>query len=171
MAKHLTPHKHGLAAVPVAVSAEPTRSFQGLTRKQIAAAAADTIEEVMESGAVFQLAEAVAAMESFAKAIRGSEEYVQYLRDELAKHNGCLQTGTGAKIELCEAGVVYDYSHNAEWRALEAGIAELAQRKKELEQKLRNLGPGKAAVDPETGEVFEGANKKSKSTYRITLAK
>jgi hypothetical protein len=125
----------------------------------------------LEDGNVFQVAEALAAMEEFVKTVRKDERYIQYLRDELAKHHGRLVTASGAKIELCEAGVTYDYTGNAEWRELEAERYELERRKKALEEKLRLLAPGRVAVDPETGEMLEGPLKTSKSTYRITLAR
>ncbi len=144
---------------------------EGLTKKQVAGMADASVARLLEGGQVFQVAEALAAMEEFVKAVRKDERYVQYLRDELAKHHGRLVTASGAKIELCEAGVSYDYSGNAEWRQLEAERYELERRKKTLEEKLRLLAPGRIAVDPETGEMLEGPQKTSKSTYRITLAR
>ena len=54
---------------------------------------------------------------------------------------------------------------------IESQIQQLTLKKKEVEAKLRHLVPGRMAVDPETGEVIEGAYKTSKSTYRVTLAK
>jgi hypothetical protein len=110
-------------------------------------------------------------MEEFTKAVRRNERYVEFLREELIKHNGRLITTSGAKIEVCEAGVSYDYSNNGEWRELEEQIKILQEKKKEVEEKLRKVTPGRMAVDPETGEVLEGAFKTSKSTYRITLAR
>lgn len=143
----------------------------GLNKKQIAALAEGSVEQLLEEGNVFQVAEALAAMEEFVKAVRRDERYVQFLRDELAKHHGFLQTASGAKIELCEAGVSYDYSQHDEWRQLNEEMNGLAARKKAIEELLRSIRPGKMGVDPETGEVFTGAQKTSKSTYRITLAK
>jgi hypothetical protein len=143
---------------------------EGLSKKAIASLADESVGAVLEEGNVFQVAEALAAMEEFVKAVRKDERYVQFLRDELAKHHGRLVTSTGAKIELCEAGVQYDYSGNPEWCQLEADRFEIERRKKALEEKLRLLAPGRVAVDPETGEMLEGPQKSSKSTYRITLA-
>jgi len=163
MARHLVPHKTDEASLP--------QIREGLTKKQIASLAGQSVDNVLEEGNVFQIAEALAAMEEFTKAVRKDERYVQFLRDELAKHRGALQTTSGAKIEICEAGVTYDYSHSAEWRELDEAIRELIERRKVVEEKLRSIAPGRIAVDPETGEVIEGAFKKSKSTYRITLAK
>src|SRR5215213_6558353 len=86
---------------------------EGLSKKQIADLADESVGRVLEDGNVFQVAEALAAMEEFVKTVRKDERYVQYLRDELAKHQGRLVTASGAKIEMCEAGVAYDYSGNA----------------------------------------------------------
>ena len=144
---------------------------EGLSKKQIADMADESVGRVLEDGNVFEVAEALAAMEEFVKTVRKDERYVQYLRDELAKHHGRLVTASGAKIEVCEAGVAYDYSANAEWRELEAARYEIERRKKAVEEKLRLLAPGRVAVDPETGEMLEGPQKTSKSTYRITLAR
>ena len=129
------------------------------------------MNNVLEEGNVFQVAEALAAMEEFAKNVRKDERFVQFLRDELAKHHGRLVTTSGAKVELCEAGVSYDYSNNGEWRELDEQIKILTEQRKALEEKLRLLTPGRMAVDPETGEVIEGPMKSSKSTYRITLSR
>ena len=144
---------------------------EGLSKKQLADMAEESVGRVLEDGNVFQVAEALAAMEEFVKTVRKDERYVQFLRDELAKHHGRLVTASGAKIEMCEAGVVYDYSGNAEWRELEAARHEIERRKKAVEEKLRLLAPGRVAVDPETGEMLDGPQKTSKSSYRITLAR
>ena len=144
---------------------------EGLSKKKIADLADESVGHVLEEGNVFQVAEALAAMEEFVKTVRKDERYIQYLRDELAKHHGRLVTASGAKIEACEAGVSYDYSSNAEWRGLEAERFEIERRKRALEEKLRILAPGRVAVDPDTGEMLEGPLKTSKSTYRITLAR
>jgi len=161
MAKHLVQHNE---------SSLPSIK-EGLTKKQISALAGQSVENVLEDGNVFQVAEALAAMEEFTKAVRKDERYVEFLREELVKHNGRLATTSGAKIEICEAGVTYDYSHSAEWREIEEQLRFLLEKKKAVEEKLRKVAPGRMAVDPETGEVIEGAFKTSKSTYRITLAK
>jgi hypothetical protein len=125
----------------------------------------------LEEGNVFQVAEAIAAMEEFVKAVRKYERYIDFLREELIKNNGRLYTNSGAKIEVCEAAIAYDYSRDATWRMLDEEIKMLQDQKKSREEILRRIAPGRIAVDPETGEVWEGPLKTSKSTYRITLAK
>lgn len=163
MEKHLTQHN----------AQEPLPAIRaGLTKTQIAHLAKQTIDNILEDPTnIFQVAEAIAAMEEFAKQVRKNEQYVEILRDELIKNNGKASTASGAKLEICEAGVNYDYSPDAGWCALDQEIQELIERRKELEEKLRRIAPGKMWVDDETAEVFEGPLKISKSTYRITLGK
>ena len=145
--------------------------YAGLSKEQINQLARQSVDMVLEEGNVFQTAEAIAAMEEFVKSVRKDERFIDFLRDELLKHHGRLYTNTGAKIEVCEAGVSYDYSHYAEWQILDEQIKQLTTQKKALEEKLRKVAPGKIAVDPETGEILEGPLKSSKSTYRITLSR
>ena len=160
MAKHLVQHNQTLPPIK-----------EGLSKKQIAELADQSVNNVLEEGNVFQVAEALAAMEEFVKNVRKDERFVQFLREELEKNRGRLTTNSGARIEVCEAGVNYDYSSNGEWRELDEHIKILTERRKAVEEKLRKLAPGRMAVDPETGEVLEGPVKTSKSTYRITLSK
>ena len=160
MAKQLVQHKQTLPSIK-----------EGLNKKQITKLAEQSVDNVLEEGNVFQVAEAIAAMEEFVKNVRRDERFVAFLREELIKHNGRLLTNSGAKIEVCEAGVSYDYSHHPEWKELDDQIKLLQEEKKSVEEKLRAIPPGKMIVDPESGEVFEGAIKTSKSTYRITLSK
>jgi hypothetical protein len=159
MARHLAPH-NTLPAIQ-----------EGLRKAEIYELAVKSVDNVLEEGNVFQVAEAIAAMEEFIRALRKDERYIEFLRDELIKNNGRLYTNSGAKIEVCEAAVAYDYSHDATWRILDEEIKILQEQKKQREELLRKIAPGRMAVDPETGEVLEGAIKTSKSTYRITLAK
>ena len=158
MARHLVRRNETLPAI-----------HDGLGKEQIAEMADQSVTKVLEEGNVFQVAEALAAMEEFVKNVRKDERFVEFLREELSKHRGRLVTSSGARVEVCEAGVMYDYSSNGEWRELDEQIRLLTERRKTVEEKLRKLAPGRMAVDPETGEVFEGPVKTSKSTYRITL--
>lgn len=160
MAKHLVQRNETLPSIK-----------EGLSKKEIADLADQSVSNVLERGNVFQVAEALAAMEEFVKNVRKDERFVEFLRDELTKHRGRLTTDSGARIETCEAGVTYDYSSNGEWKEIDQHIKILTEHRKFVEEKLRKLAPGRMVVDPETGEVLEGPIKTSKSTYRITLSK
>lgn len=143
----------------------------GLGKKEILDMAGRSVDALLEEGNVFQMAEAIAAMEEFVKAVRRDGRYIDFLREELIKNNGKCRTGSGSKIELCEAGVQYDYTHDATWKMLDEKIKMLEQQRKEREELLRKIPAGRMAVDADTGEVLVGSLKSSKSTYRITLAK
>ena len=160
MAKHLAQHNETLPSIK-----------EGLSKKDIATLAGQSVSNVLEEGNVFQVAEALAAMEEFVKNVRKDERFVEFLREELTKHRGRLTTPSGARIEVCEAGISYDYSNNAEWRQLDEQIKKLTEQRKSLEENLRKVAPGRIAVDPQSGEVIEGPIKTSRSTYRITLSK
>lgn len=143
----------------------------GITKAGISSLAKRSIDNVLEQGNAAQVAEAVAVMEEFIKQIRKDDRFIDFMRDELIKNNGNITTASGAKLELCEAGVTYDYSEDVSWRSLDEEIKNLTARRKALEEKLRKLRPGKMMVDEETGEVMIGPLKSSRSTYRITLSK
>lgn len=144
---------------------------EGLSKKQISELARQSVDNVLEDGNAEQVAEALAVMEEFVKQVRKDERFIDTLRDELIKHHGAIKTTSGAKIEMCEAGVTYDYSEDATWRFINDQINRMIEQRKELEEKLRRIGAGKMVADHETGEVMVGAFKQSKSTYRITLSK
>jgi hypothetical protein len=142
-----------------------------LSKKQIAALVQQSVENALEDGNVTQVAEALAVMEAFVNGIRKDERFIDGMRDELLKNRGVLNSASGARIEACEGGIMYDYSENPGWRHLTEQIALLTEQRREMEAKLRQIPAGRLVVDEETGEVFTGPLKSSKSTYRITLAK
>lgn len=144
---------------------------EGLSKKQIAALADHTVEQVLEQDNALPVAEAIAAMDEFVKLLRKDERFVDAIRETISRNGGKMATASGAKLELCETGVTYDYAQDAGWLALTEEINNLMAMRKALEEKLRRIVPGKMWVDHETGEVLEGVPKASKSTYRITLAK
>lgn len=144
---------------------------EGLTKKQIAVLAENTVDNLLEQHNALPVAEAIAAMEEFVKQVRKDDRFVDAIREEIIRHHGKVQTHSGAKLELCETGVTYDYAQDSGWRALTEEINGLVEMRKALEEKLRRIAPGKMWVDHETGEVLEGVPKASKSTYRITLSK
>ena len=143
----------------------------GMSKKQITELARQSVANVLEEGNVEQVAEALAVMDEFVKQVRRDERFVDLMREQLMRYNGSLKTGSGARIELCEAGITYDYSDDPSWRHVDAQIRELTEQKKRIEERLRSIEAGKIMVDQETGEVVSGALKASRSTYRITLSK
>lgn len=80
----------------------------------------------------------------------------------------------GYKVEVCEAGVSYDYSrcNDSEYKELIDRMNALQKRIKDREKFLKSLKPeGFEYVDSETGEVIKlyPPVKKSTTTPRFTL--
>ncbi len=93
------------------------------------------------------------------------------------------RTGTatikGVKLEVVEAGVKYDYSHDAIWQGLQDQIEQLKEAQKQHENLLKTVPDalsGKAlieATNPDTGEVYtlRRPAKSSTTTIKATLNK
>lgn len=143
----------------------------GLTKAQISTLVQQSVENVLERGNILQMAEVVSVMEEFIKGFRKDERFIDYLREELIKNQGAIITKAGAKIEVCEVGITYDYTCDSGWRELDRIIKELEVGRKALEKQLRCIPPGRTIVDGDTGEVLIGPAKESKSSYKITLPK
>lgn len=80
----------------------------------------------------------------------------------------------GYKVEVCEAGVSYDYSrcNDSEYKELIDQMNALQKRIKDREKFLKSLKPeGFEYVDSDTGEVIKlyPPVKKSTTTPRFTL--
>lgn len=143
----------------------------GLTKTQIEELAKFGVDYVLETGDPTMVAEQISAMEAYIKAVKKDERFTEYVREELAKNGGKLTTASGAKIEMVEAGVSYDYSKDSHWNELSAYQDVITQELRALEDLLKTIPPGKLLVDEESGVSFVGPVKTSKSTYRVTLAK
>jgi hypothetical protein len=76
----------------------------------------------------------------------------------------------GAKIEMAEVGVTYDYSHDEEWSTLQNIITEVKAKQKERENFLRALKQPMQALS-EHGEVLtiQPPVKKSTTSLKVTL--
>jgi hypothetical protein len=115
-------------------------------------------------------------MESFVKEVKGNKQYIDFVRDEIAKHGKVANTGSGTKIELAEVGTKYDFSQCEDPTLLELERkinyldSELANRKDFL--KTVPLS-GLLVTDETTGETYKvyPPSKTSTSSYKVTIAK
>lgn len=142
-----------------------------VNKASIAALAEKVVKNSVEEGTVLKVAEGLSVMEKLVKAVREDESFVDSVVEELQKNKTAVITNNGTKIEVCEVGTKYDFSHNPQWVELDEEIKQLTKRKKDLEESLKRIGAGKLMVDESTGETLSGAAKTSKTSYRITLKK
>ncbi len=148
---------------------------QGLTKTQIKSMAEKAVEGVKENGNVLQVAEALSAMELFIKEVKGMDEFKNYAGEEIEKHK-VFKSASGAKIELIEAGVTYDYSkcNDTELELLESNLNGAKESLKTRQDFLKNIPiEGIDVVEPYTGEVIHiyPPSKTSTSSYKVSLAK
>jgi hypothetical protein len=112
---------------------------EGLNKAQVSKLAISSVDNVLEEGNVVQVAEAIAVMEEFIKQVRKDDRFIDFMRDELIRNNGRINTQSGARIEMCEAGVAYDYSEDTTWASKDAEIKALIEERKQIEEKLRKI--------------------------------
>lgn len=78
----------------------------------------------------------------------------------------------GAKIELAETGVKYDYSQSESWQSIKAQIEPLETELKAIEEQIKMATKiGKSIVDESTGELISPVPKTSTASIKITLGK
>src|SRR5687767_1545570 len=99
----------------------------GLSKKEITELARQSVSNVLEEGNVEQVAEVIAVMDEFVKQVRRDERFIDLMRDELIRYNGTIKTVSGARIELCEAAVQYEYSEDPLWRHIDQQIKDLTE--------------------------------------------
>lgn len=141
------------------------------SKKDIKVLALNIIENSIEDGRILKTAEGLAVMEKLVKAVREEADFVNAVVDELERNRGQIITPNGTVIECMEAGVKYDFSYDQEWRSIDEQIKNLTEQKKSREAILKATKSGAEGVDESTGEIIIGANKSSKTTYKVTLSK
>jgi len=89
---------------------------------------------------------------------------------ELRNNNTFL---LGAKVEVRETGVKYNYEDDTIWSELYAEISPLLEELKKQEEKIKIATKlGATMIDEATGEVLaEVVPKQSTTSYAITLSK
>jgi len=120
---------------------------------------ADTLQMIVKVTAIHKTTEAV---------LEGLKE--EALR-ELAKHGKDGAMILSAGIKQMEAGVKYDYSQDAEWRALKETVDAANADLKDRETFLKGVKSPFETLDKSTGEMVTiyPPKKTSTTTFKITL--
>jgi len=77
----------------------------------------------------------------------------------------------GATVEVAETGVKYDYSTNEIWKSIEAELAPILERKKDIEDKIKMATKINADILQDDEIVASPVTKKSTTSLKITLGK
>lgn len=95
------------------------------------------------------------------------------VKDDALRNVDKETTLLGAKIEVAESGVKYDYTQNETWRNIDMQLKPLLALKKEIEDKVKMATKiGNSIIDENTGEVIASPVKKESTTVlKITLGK
>jgi hypothetical protein len=82
-------------------------------------------------------------------------------------------TMLGAKLEVAESGVKYDYSANHQWQEIEAKLEPLLKEKKTIEERIKMATKiGNSILDEYSGEIIASPVAKISTTVlKITLGK
>lgn len=159
----LRPAVHFLPTIPV-----------GITKAKGDSIAKEFVDTLMDVGAPYadyplQMAEAFSGIDYIVSKIKEDKRYIEFIRDEIAKHGKEGYTSpSGAVLECMEAGVKYDFSSDAEWVALNENVVEATKARKIREDYLKKIPAGTQIV-LEGVILAEAPTKKSTSTYKVSL--
>lgn len=146
-----------------------------VTKSQIKIIAEQTINGMMQTGNVIDMADAFAKVELLIKEIKASPAYIDYLRDEVAKYGKSHITSSGTKIELAEVGTKYDYQTcgDSHLEDLMNQLTILETLIKDRQSFLKTIPISGMDVIMEGGEVCKlyPPTKTSTSSVKCTIAK
>jgi hypothetical protein len=77
----------------------------------------------------------------------------------------------GATVEVVETGTKYDYSSNEIWKSIEAELAPILARKKDIEDKIKMATKINSDILQGDEIIASPVTKESTTSIKITLAK
>lgn len=148
-------------------------NLQILPTKANILALSERIAAIVTEGVADPL-ETIAKLEAIKGVCEESRKKLEsFVRSEIEKYGKEPATKLGAKFELSETGVKYDYSNDAVWKGLVAQLVPIQEKIKEREKFLKTVTKAFAQTDTETGETIEvfPPTKTSNSSFKVTLGK
>lgn len=110
------------------------------------------------------------AMEECIKRLRADNDIKEAVINEALKHSDKQFEWRGAKIQVREGGVSYDYAGtgDSEWAILKEEESQVIEKRKARERFLQSI-PIDGTVSPVTGELIRPPVRTSKTTIAVTL--
>ncbi len=168
--------KENLYMIDQAEHLKPLKPFEtGLKKSDIKEMASKAVESILSHGDPLKAAESASLMQNFLENFKGDARFVDYVREEAAKHNKHGYTSaSGAKIECCEVGTSYDFinCNDPEYKAIVERFEQAKKALKERETFLKTV-PLKG-MDVRYGDelvTIYPPVKNSISSFKVTLAK
>jgi len=145
-----------------------------LTKSQLKFIAEDLAEKLTESGKLIESIETFAKVEWLIKELKSNSDYIDALRDEVAKFGKQVVTSYGTKIELAEVGTKYDYTNcgDLEYNQLMQQMESLETAIKERQTWLKSIPASgmDILIGDEVCRVYP-PSKSSTSSIKTTIAK
>jgi hypothetical protein len=144
------------------------------SKSEIERVATEMVQSIVDGN--LQTDKALLTIRAIRVAMETAEDKIKdQVIDELHKRGKEGFEVYGAKVNLKELGVKYDYTNclDAEWQNLDAEIKRLSELRKERENFLKSLTKTMTIVDENTGEVMQvhPPIRQSTTSYTITFAK
>jgi hypothetical protein len=145
-----------------------------LTKSEIKKQAEIAVNSILETGEIIPAVDLVSKLELFIKEIKADPRYIDYARDEVAKHGKAVVTASGTKIELAEVGTKYDYSQcgDPEIDELNEKINQLKVLLEARQDFLKKLPP--SGIELRRGDELiwiMPPSKSSTSSIKTTISK
>lgn len=146
---------------------------RNLNKTQIKSMADSSVMEIIDNGRILEAVELISVMEQFIKDVKANPDYLDAVRDEVAKYGKSKETET-MKIELAEVGTKYNFDVcgdplikelNFKLDLLESEIKE----RREFLKKMPSYGM-ETIVEDEVVKLFPPV-KTSTSSYKTTIKK
>lgn len=133
-----------------------------------------SVHEALDSGRIIEAAELIAKLQLMIDEIRDNQDFIDGVRDEIAKYGKNVTTSSGTKLELSEHGKPdYNTCGDPILGQLEQAAKSASAALKERQEFLKKLpASGLDIITPE-GEVVHiyPPGKISTSSYKVTIAK
>lgn len=142
-----------------------------MSKKDIVALAKTEAQSIIEAADTNLLPLLIQASRSAEYLATFIGEIKKAATDEALNYNEKSVKIAGAKVEIREAGVRYDYSNDPIWTGINSNAKQIEATRKEREDFLKALKTGITQLDEETGEAFQvfPPVKSSSTSLVITL--
>lgn len=146
-----------------------------ITKTQLKIIGNNMVADIMNNGNIIESADAISKMEMLIKEIKSNPDWIDYLREEVAKSGASVTTSSGTRIELAEVGVRYDYSVCQDTMLIELlaeqeRIDELIKERQTFLKTIPVSGLDIVTTEGELARIYP-PSRSSSSSIKTTIAR